>query len=105
MIDLTRLPAAEAERLAYAEGFTGTAELFARIAALEAERDSLQAQLDDLPNESERDQNARDLENYRQFFFDCFQRLAGHYPCPSVTSDYDQSVIFAAIEKSEGGAD
>lgn len=105
MIDLTRLPAAEAERLAYAEGFTGTADLFARIAALEAERDSLQAQLDDLPNESERDQNARDLENYRQFFFDCFQRLAGHYPCPSVTNDYDQSVIFAAIEKSEGGAD
>lgn len=37
MIDLTRLPAAEAERLAYAEGFTGTAELFARIAALEAD--------------------------------------------------------------------
>ena len=105
MIDLTRLPAAEAERLAYAEGFTGTADLFARIAALEAERDSLQAQLDDLPNESERDQNARDLENYRQFFFDCFQRLAGHYPCPSVTNDYDQSVIFAAIEKGEGGAD
>jgi len=105
MIDLTRLPAAEAERLAYAEGFTGTADLFARIADLEAERDSLQAQLDDLPNESERDQNARDLENYRQFFFDCFQRLAGHYPCPSVTNDYDQSVIFAAIEKGEGGAE
>ena len=105
MIDLTRLSATEAERIAYAEGFTGTADLFARIAALEAERDSLQAQLDDLPNESERDQNARDLENYRQFFFDCFQRLAGHYPCPSVTSDYDQSVIFAAIERGEGGAE
>ena len=48
MIDLTRLPAAEAERLAYAEGFTGTAELFARIAALEAERDSLQTQVEQL---------------------------------------------------------
>lgn len=35
MIDLMQLPASEAERLAYAEGFTGTAELFARIAALE----------------------------------------------------------------------
>ena len=104
MIDLLKLEPVEAERIAYAEGFTGTADLFARIAALEAERDSLQAQLDDLPNESERDQNARDLENYRQFFFDCFQRLAGHYPCPSVTSDYDQSVIFAAIERGEGGA-
>lgn len=105
MIDLLKLEPIEAERIAYAEGFTGTADLFARIAALEAERDSLQAQLDDLPNESERDQNARDLENYRQFFFDCFQRLAGHYPCPSVTSDYDQSVIFAAIERGEGGAE
>ena len=105
MIDLLKLEPIEAERIAYAEGFTGTADLFARIADLEAERDSLQAQLDDLPNESERDQNARDLENYRQFFFDCFQRLAGHYPCPSVTNDYDQSVIFAAIEKGEGGAD
>lgn len=105
MIDLLKLEPVEAERIAYAEGFTGTADLFARIAALEAERDSLQAQLDDLPNESERDQNARDLENYRQFFFDCFQRLAGHYPAPSVTSDYDQSVIFAAIERGEGGAD
>ena len=36
MIDLTKLPADEAERLAYAEGFTGTAALFARIAELES---------------------------------------------------------------------
>ena len=35
MIDLMKLPASEAERLAYAEGFTGTAELFGRIANLE----------------------------------------------------------------------
>ena len=31
MINLEKLPAGEAERLAYAEGFTGTARLFARI--------------------------------------------------------------------------
>ena len=36
---------------------------------------------------------------YKQFFEECFYRLNGHYPCPSVTSDYDQSVIFDAIEK------
>jgi hypothetical protein len=36
---------------------------------------------------------------YKQFFEDCFYRLNGHYPAPSVTSDYDQSVIFDAIEK------
>lgn len=35
MIDLTKLSAAEAERLAYVEGYTGTAALFARIAELE----------------------------------------------------------------------
>lgn len=37
MIDLQTLPADEAERIAYAEGFTGTAALFARIADLEAQ--------------------------------------------------------------------
>ena len=42
MIDLLRLPASEAERLAYAEGFTGTAELFARIVDLEHEVKKLQ---------------------------------------------------------------
>lgn len=34
-LDLMKLPAAEAEALAYAEGFTGTAALFARIADLQ----------------------------------------------------------------------
>ena len=35
MIDLMQLPASEAERLAYSEGFTGTAELFARLSEAE----------------------------------------------------------------------
>jgi hypothetical protein len=35
MIDLLKLPASDAERIAYAEGFTMAAELFARIDALE----------------------------------------------------------------------
>jgi hypothetical protein len=35
MIDLTKLPADDAERIAYAEGFTGVGELFARIGDLE----------------------------------------------------------------------
>lgn len=38
MIDLLKLQAPEAERIAYSEGFTMAAELFARIAELEAER-------------------------------------------------------------------
>ena len=107
MIDLLTLPASEAERIAYSEGFTGTAELFARIAALEAERDALAAELervedaaaDDSLTDWERNHGPADA--YKQFFEDCFERLAGHYPAPSVTSDYDQSVIFAAIERGE----
>lgn len=51
MIDLLKLEPIEAERIAYAEGFTGTADLFARIAALEAERDSLQAQVEQLQDD------------------------------------------------------
>lgn len=46
-----------------------------------------------------------ELEHYKQFFNDCFARLGAHYPCPSVTSDYDCAVIFDAIEKGEGGQD
>jgi hypothetical protein len=111
MIDLLTLPAADAERIAYAEGFTMAAELFARIAALEAERDALARELEELEDKVadaslarwERDNGPADA--YRQFFDDCFERLAGHYPAPSVTSDYDQSIIFAAIEKGEGGAE
>jgi hypothetical protein len=35
MINLENLPATEAEALAYSEGYTGTARLFARIADLQ----------------------------------------------------------------------
>jgi len=55
MIDLLKLEATEAERIAYAEGFTMAAELFKRIADLEAinqalnqENDILRDQLADM---------------------------------------------------------
>lgn len=35
MIDLTKLPPEDAERIAYAEGFTGVSDLFARVSDLE----------------------------------------------------------------------
>lgn len=35
MIDLTKLPPEDAERIAHAEGFTGVAAMFARISDLE----------------------------------------------------------------------
>lgn len=46
MIDLLKLPASDAERIAYAEGFTMAAELFARIAELKAVNRSLTEELD-----------------------------------------------------------
>ena len=36
MIDLLKIPASDAERIAYAEGFTMAAQLFKRIDELEA---------------------------------------------------------------------
>jgi len=107
MIDLLRLEAPEAERIAYAEGFTMAAELFARIAELEAERDQLAEELEKAQEAAANDSLKRwekengPAEEYKEFFFDCFARLAGHYPAPDVSSDYDKSVIFAAIEKGE----
>lgn len=48
MIDLLKIPASDAERIAYAEGFAMAAELFARIADLEAEREALLQEITDL---------------------------------------------------------
>lgn len=45
MINLLRLQASEAERIAYWEGFTGTAELFKRIVDLEHEVKRLQDEI------------------------------------------------------------
>lgn len=104
-LNLLNLPATEAERLAYSEGFTMAAELFARIAELESERDTLTQELEDLKDKAAEDsltqwenQNGNP-DQYKEFFYDCFARLAGEYPAPSVSNDYDKSVIFEAIEK------
>lgn len=107
MIDLLKIEPAEAERLAYAEGFTMAAELFARIDALTAELEALAEELENLKDSAADDSlTAWENENgnpddFKEFFYDCFARLAGHYPAPDVSSDYDKSVIFAAIGKGE----
>jgi hypothetical protein len=46
MIDLLKIPASDAERIAYAEGFTMAAELFKRIDELEVTNESLTEELD-----------------------------------------------------------
>jgi hypothetical protein len=103
MIDLTKLHPVEAERIAYAEGFTMAAELFARIAELEAERNALTEELEDLRTDTIENWEIRNgnPNDFKEFFYDCFARLAGHYPAPDISSDYDKSVIFSAIEKGE----
>lgn len=111
-----QLTTEEQERAAYMAGDTRAAELLAQIAQLEAERDALAEELEAAKDAAADDSLERwenengDAEQYKEFFFDCFARLAGHYPAPDVSSDYDKSVIFAAIEKGEeldanGGTD
>lgn len=106
-LNLLSLPAHEAESLAYAEGFTMAAELFARIAELESINRALNEELEDLKEKRHDDSLTRwedehgSAEAYKDFFFSCYERLSGHYPCPSVTSDYDCSVILDAIERGE----
>ena len=51
MIDLTKLPPEDAERIAYAEGFTGVATMFARISDLEHAAYMLVQCLEDWGNE------------------------------------------------------
>ena len=79
----------EQETAAYMAGDTRTADLLARMAELEAQVLELEDKLAEY--------------DYVQFFNGCFERLKGHYPNPSISSDYDKSVIFAAIEDSEAG--
>jgi len=64
--------------------------------------DSLENQLDDSVTLERWERNNGPAEAYREFFYDCFNYLAGHYPCPSVTSDHDKQVIFDAITRGEG---
>ena len=52
-LDLMTLPAHEAEALAYAEGFTGTARLFARVADLQKALGEAVAEIEGLKHENE----------------------------------------------------
>ena len=98
----------EQERAAYLARDIRTAELLAEIIQLEAERDQLDEEIEAAKAAADDDslkhweKENGDPEQYKEFFFDCFARLAGHYPAPDISSDYDKSVIFEAIERGEG---
>jgi hypothetical protein len=102
-----QLTTEEQERAAYMAGDTRAAELLAQIAQLEAERDALAEELENLKDAAADDSLERwenengNPDDFKEFFYDCFARLAGHYPAPDVSSDYDKGVIFGAIEKGE----
>lgn len=59
-LDLMTLPTKEAERLAYAEGFTGTATLFGRLADAERVAEEVETLRE------ERDDLERELSNLRE---------------------------------------
>jgi predicted nucleic acid-binding Zn-ribbon protein len=82
---------------AYINGNTELAEAYERIAALENEVEALQEQLDDIETLDDWERRNGPAEAYQQFFYACFERLPKHYPAPSITSDYDKSVIFDII--------
>jgi outer membrane murein-binding lipoprotein Lpp len=111
-----QLTTEEQERAAYMAGDTRAAELLAQIAQLEAERDALAEELEKAQDAAADDSLERwenengNPDDFKEFFYDCFARLAGHYPAPDISSDYDKGVIFSAIEKGEeldanGGTD
>jgi len=42
-----------------------------------------------------------ELAELRQFFVDCFYALRDDYPCPSISSDYDKSIILDSIRTGD----
>jgi hypothetical protein len=89
------------ERAAYMVGDYRTADLLARVAELEAQVLELEDKIENTYTLEDWEKHNGSAEQYKEFFLDCFQRLAGHYPAPDVSNDYDKSVIFGAIERGE----
>jgi len=91
----------QARDIAYIEGSTLYDVLAALVVATEA-LETTQEELEDVKHDLKSlEETTIDFESYVSFFDECFERLDGHYPCPSVTSDYDCSVVFDAISGIE----
>lgn len=97
---MTHLTLTEQERHAWVAGRIQDAELLAANIELDEENDKL---IDEsFCTEPFTDDLKEEMDRLRKFFDGCFTCLAGHYPAPTIFSDYDQSVIFDAIRKGEG---
>lgn len=92
---------AELERRAYAENAPALSEVLAALHDALQRINELETQIDDTETLAQWERKNGPVYNYVQFFYNCFERLDGHYPCPSVTNDYDCGVIFDAIERGE----
>ena len=79
----------------------GDYEKAALFYALADSLELIEDQSDKIAELEKETESRADYSAYKDFFGNCFARLGGHYPCPEVTSDYDCSVIFDAIEKGE----
>ena len=89
---------AELAREAGSMGRELEARLFDNIAGLLELCEKLQEENEELIEHKKKTENHAE---YVEFFNDCFERLAHRYTCPSVTNEYDKSVIFSAIENGE----
>ena len=92
----------ELERTAYISGDIELAQAYTKIEELELQVDVLENAANDVVTMEIWESKNGPAKEYYDFFHDCFARLNGHYPYPSVTSDYDKSVIFNAISKGDG---
>lgn len=98
----------ELERVTYIQGNTIQADIIQKCADFESASENCEFTIDhtidaqiDSYVEKQIEKQCPDYAEYKQFFENCFEMLNGHYPCPSVTSDYDCSIIFDAIRKGE----
>ena len=98
MLDFSTLSDVELEALErkhYSEGNVDLASALDEVVAL---REQLEV-AEERETLEQWERKHGPAEEYRAFFYDCFEWLAGHYPAPNVTSDYDKSIIFQAIDK------
>ena len=99
--ELTMGELEERERAAYAAGDTERADLYAAVIELRQEVEALE----DVETLEHWEKHNGPADEYKEFFYDCFEHLGAHYPAPNVTSDYDKSVIFDAIGRGENLTD
>ena len=89
------------EREAYQAGDTKVADLLDLVSQLVSIVNEQDEKIDRTETLEQWENKNGSADDYKEFFESCFEQLGAHYPCPSVTNDYDKSVIFEAIQLGE----